>query len=364
MSLMFRWLLVGCLPLIVLIGVWGSSDTQLNPPHQEQGTFQKAGKDAALLVLPTGLIGKPNAQVGEVVAMLLERAGMTHLEITTKTFTPSANASLEQMAKELAVFVPSQMFAQDYVLYTDFQGTRAEGLTLVRTIVVTNKGVMVWKDEQKPGDKEFDRIKPREPLQGCLLVAQRLRSVLSLDDPTSSKAPPGKITQQWQTRTGLPSQAELDQMKKRTHALKQQAAQATITIYPVQAGDVQSTQSAQALVQMINEKKWLQAQASDQPLKLPFESSMNQQKVLWSLAHSLQKHVKQHPPQTDYVLFAHYLMGKDDVMGVHMIICNRAGDWVIVDFQNSHGADFRAVNPKNREQCDQLIIKRLQSIVQ
>jgi hypothetical protein len=46
---------------------------------------------------------------------------------------------------------------------------------------------------------------------------------------------------------------------------------------------------------------------------------------------------------------------------VHLIVCDQKGDWVIVDFQNSHHKDFQAINPKSIEDCQRLAVKRLAS---
>ena len=43
---------------------------------------------------------------------------------------------------------------------------------------------------------------------------------------------------------------------------------------------------------------------------------------------------------------------------VHIILCNRAGDWVLVDFQNSHHADFQGIDPKTVDDCNQLVVLR------
>jgi hypothetical protein len=93
---------------------------------------------------------------------------------------------------------------------------------------------------------------------------------------------------------------------------------------------------------------------------------MNEQKVLWDMARGVREFVQAHRPDADYVLYAHYLMGKDAsgktaVGGVHFVICDREGRWVVVDFQNDHHGDFNAVNPKSREDCDQLVARRLKT---
>ena len=37
----------------------------------------------------------------------------------------------------------------------------------------------------------------------------------------------------------------------------------------------------------------------------------------------------------------------------------RAGDWVIVDFQNDHWEDFQSIDPKTKEDCNRLVVRRM-----
>ncbi len=47
-------------------------------------------------------------------------------------------------------------------------------------------------------------------------------------------------------------------------------------------------------------------------------------------------------------------------MGI-FVVCDRAGDWVIVDLQNSHQKEFQRISPKNLEDCDRLVLERLKA---
>ena len=46
------------------------------------------------------------------------------------------------------------------------------------------------------------------------------------------------------------------------------------------------------------------------------------------------------------MLYTDYLLGKDMVGGVRFALCDRSGEWVMVDFQNDHHDDFRAIEPE------------------
>ncbi|MBI5762014.1 MAG: hypothetical protein HZA51_00665 [Planctomycetes bacterium] len=321
--------------------------------------FRDSGKAASMTVLPTNLAGRPVAKVGEVVAMLLEKAGMTNLQTSDAEFRPAVDADLATTAAAFGEFVKGHPVETDYVLYTEFIASPQHKFTEVRTIVVTKSGEIVWSDAQTRRDAAFKKIKPAEPMQCCLLVAERLRPTLNLDDPTRANAPEGKIARKWESDTGVPDKAEQEAMTKRLGILKKTAAASTLLVYPVHAGDALNSDSATALVAMINKAGLAKASAAPHIEKFAVQPNMNEQKVLWGMARAFRDFVRKAKPDADYVLYADYLMGKDNVGAAHFAICDRQGEWVLVDFQNSHHKDFQAIKPATREDCDRLVLKRL-----
>jgi hypothetical protein len=148
-------------------------------------------------------------------------------------------------------------------------------------------------------------------------------------------------------------------IKERGAAFRKAAANATLIVYPARAGDAFSAESAAGIAARINKAKLTNATAAETGPRLDTAGNMNEQKVLWDMAHAFSEHVRQNPPDADYVLFADYLMGKEAVGGVHFAICDRQGELVVVDFQNSHWPDFKSINPKTRDDCDKLVVQRL-----
>lgn len=341
-------------PLVTTSGMTTSKDSAYE-------RFRAAGKEADLTVLPTRMAGTAIPKVGEVVAMLLEKGGMTKVETSTVVFTPPEGRELEKIAKAFAEHIKANPPATEYVLFTEFVISREQGVSEVSGIVVNRQGEIVWQDRQKKGDKDFDRIKPREPMQCCLLVAERLRPVLNLDDPNNSHAATGKIAERWRKDTGVPDKSEMERIEKRGKELKKHAATATMTVHPPHARDGFSIESAANISSLINKMKLTQSVPTDKGPKLEVELNINEQKMLWSMAHEFSQYVKKNPPNSDYVLFADYLMPKNGVVGVHIAICDRNGDLVVVDFQNNHSADFNAIKPVTREDCDRLVTKRLET---
>lgn len=85
----------------------------------------------------------------------------------------------------------------------------------------------------------------------------------------------------------------------------------------------------------------------------------NQQKVLWDTARAFRDFVRKNPPATDYVAFADYGLSDTQVHHVHLIVCDRAGDWVLIEMQNSHHPDFQRIDPKSAAECSRLVVARL-----
>jgi hypothetical protein len=89
-------------------------------------------------------------------------------------------------------------------------------------------------------------------------------------------------------------------------------------------------------------------------------------KVMWDLAREFREYARKNPTDADYALYADYAFTPNNwEQGfVHFIVCNRQGDWVIVDMQNSHHPDYQSVKPTSSQGCDTLLFKRLQSYLQ
>ena len=326
--------------------------------HADQ--LKSAGKDASLTVLPVGLGNKPSPQVGEVLGMLLERAGMKNLEVGTTEFRTPEKTDLAQTAASLAEFVKANPPATDFVLFADFIGSPGKGFTEVRGVIVNKQGEVAWQDRQTSADTDFKRLHAAEPMTCCLLLVERLRPLLNLGDPNREDAPQGKLAQRWEQKTGVPDEAEQKAIKERQQAFKKAASKATLVVYPVRAGGKPNPDSADRLAKLFNEARLTKATAASEGPQFDIKGNMNEQKVLWDMARAFREYVQAHPPDADYALFADHLIGKDAVGGVHFAVCDRKGQLVIVDYQNDHHADFNAIKPKSAEDCDRLVLKRLE----
>lgn len=345
---------------------------QAAPPSASAEAFaawKKAGKAAPLTVYPAQLAGKPSPQVGMVVALFLERAGMTHLATSTDAFAPadgaSADADLGTEAAAFAAFIRQHPPATEYALLADYRGTPGVGVSEVRGIVASREGQVVWARAYAKGDAAFDRARPREPMECCLLLANELRPVLGLADPARADAPEGPIARAMRQEGGVPSESEQRAMDARAKALAIAGTSASLTVMPVRSGGALHAADASIIAARVAELKLATATAAQTGPTLQVSPSINEQKVLWQMARGLAAEVRAHPIDTDYALYAEYLSGTDAtgkpfVGAVHFAVVNRAGELVLVDFQNDHSQAFAKAKPASREECDALVVQRLQ----
>jgi hypothetical protein len=128
-------------------------------------------------------------------------------------------------------------------------------------------------------------------------------------------------------------------------------------------GGAVNAASATELAKMINAARLCKAApAKNSMLLKASQADPNEQKTLWGLAREFRDYAKKNPADADYVLYADLVFtpGNWEQGFVHFVVCDRKGEWVIVDFQNSHHDDYQSVKPTSREGCEQILLKRLE----
>jgi hypothetical protein len=296
---------------------------------------------------------------------MMERAGLEEVGFDESIFRPAEGASLEEIAAAFGQFVRERKIERKYALYAEYLGSH-EGVTEVRAVLVDREGDTVWIDRQIPGAADFDRVGPKDPMGCCVLLAERLVQAMKLPEPSpGGDRQAGKLERQLTKESGIPEEAEFTAMEKRQELLAEDLADVTVVVYPVRRAGQLSRSQAERLAALLEEAGIGRAIVAPTELPIDVARAMNEQKVLWSLARSFQEHLRQHPPEADYALYADYLMGEPNgpVGAVHFVVCDREGDWVIVDFQNSHHEDFQAIAPGSADDCDRLAARRFASYV-
>ena len=341
------------------------SKPTLSPEQQERLALMKSkSTGASLTILPIRLAGKPFDRVTEFVGLLLEQRGLKKIDLVKIAFEPITNVSMEQLAGSVGQFVKQHPIQTDYALYAEINGNRQVGLNGLRAVVVDKAGLVVWSDQQTPEDIKRQNVEP-EPMGFCVLLSQRLEPEFGLNETTAKAAKPGKMAALMEERSGLPPQKERDLLPDRQKLMKQAKQKATLDIFSARVqGQQTDPDSAAHLVEMINSSGLYNAMDAKQCVLLKAsQADPNEQKTLWNLAREFRDYTKKNPPAADYALYADYVFNPQNwEQGfVHFVICDRKGEWVIVDFQNSHQPDYQSVKPTSREGCDKLLVKRLES---
>jgi hypothetical protein len=303
-------------------------------------------------------------RIAEVVGTLLERAGMNDIELGQATFTPPATDDVAKTAAAFAEFAKRQPLKTEYALFGQFFGTPQTGPTEVRAIVVDKAGNVVFSEQADSDVLSRSEPKPDCPMTTSVFLVNRLRPVWNLGDPSREDAPEGKMAEIMRKRSGLPADEELTAMNDRLKAVKDKIATSTVTVYPVHLWTGSNESSATQLADLLNQQGICQAVASDTASKLSIEVDSNEQKALWDAARSFRQFVRDNPPATEYALLADYGLGRladgqQSANHVHLILCDRTGDWVLVDYQNSHHPDFQRIDPKSIDDCHRLAALRL-----
>ena len=150
-------------------------------------------------------------------------------------------------------------------------------------------------------------------------------------------------------------------MKKRRKAMKKTGKSMKLRLFPVQIGKALDPNCAKHLAEMLSSRGLCLADVSAKAPRFDLKPTPDEQRRLWELARAFRKHVRKNPPEADYVLFAEYILNpvKEKVHAVHFVVCDRAGEWVIVDFQNEYWPDFKSLKPRTRSDCDRVVVKRL-----
>jgi hypothetical protein len=201
-----------------------------------------------------------------------------------------------------------------------------------------------------------------------VFLAQRVGPQFGLNEETAKAAKPGKMAQLMDKRSGLPPEEERTALAEREKKFRAAGPNVTLAVFPPRIGGrVADVDSAAELVKAINDAALCQAAPAKEAIELKSSlSDPNELKALWDLAREFREYVRKNPPQTDYALVADYVFTPNhwEQGFVHFVVCDQKGEWVLVDMQNSHHADYQNIKPTSKEDCDRLLVTRLQQRLQ
>jgi len=301
---------------------------------------------------------------GHLDALLAEKGyDKCHLSDVAFQF-PEGDDGRKDRAASFGAFVSEQEIATDYALCFDAICHLEESWQEVYAVLVDTEGQVVWQDIQQRGDPAFDQHMTGGPDKAAVLLCESLTPVLGLDQLSTKELSTEKEQALKQMRAEEPpSQDELDAMEQRLAAMKEAGEAATVTVYPPRVqGERTDADSADRIAEALNEAKLCAATATAEGPLLQGEGWPSEAKVLWLYANAAKDYVREHPGSSDYVLFADYWMAPSgDVWAVHFVVLDRSGEWVLVDLQNNHHPDFQRIAHSTVEECNELVVVRMQA---
>jgi hypothetical protein len=325
--------------------------------------MKSRGPDASLTILPIRLAGKPFDRVTEVVGLLVEQRGLKNIELGRTAFNPEDKTAMEGLVVSLGEFIRQNPVTTEYALYAEYNGSRQTGLDELRAVIVDKTGAAVWADRQTPQDEAFKRLESREPMTLSVLLVERLSPQLGLSEETAKTAKPGKMARLMDERSGMPPENERAPLPGRQETMKKALPKATLAVFPIRiGGNAADAAGAADVAKMIAAAGLCKAEAAKHSLLLKAsQADPNELKVLWDLAREFRDHARNNPADADYVLYADYVFSPQNwEQGiVHFVVCDRKGEWVIVDMQNSHHDDYQSIKPISKDGCNELLVKRL-----
>lgn len=316
--------------------------------------------DAAKKMIPEE--AKKNATS---LGLLLEEKGYDKYTSTdTEFWFPEEKAARNDRAAIFGSFVGEMDLKTDYALCTEFVCHLEQSFQEVYSVIVNAKGEVVWEDSQRAGDPEFDEDFPGTPQKCIALACRRLTPGMGLNElPKKELAEDKKKILRELRWKEPPHQSEIAAMKERLKIMKKVGTSATVRVYSTRVdGDYVFSGETTHLTELINESGLIQAAETEEDAALEGHGWPNEMDVLWIFSKAAKAYVQQHPVDSDYVLLADYWRTpRGEVWAVHFVVLDRAGEWVVVDLQNNHKSDFQHINPQTLEDCNRLVMKRLES---
>ena len=300
------------------------------------------------------------------LGLLLEEKGYDRFEVAEAFFKfPTEKSEPNNISRAAAFgqFVMGRGLKTDYALGIELTVHLERSWQEAYLVIADADGNIVWEDIQKPGNPAFDEY-PGSDVGRLELVCNRLAPAMGLDKLPKKELSENKKQMLREIRAKEPpSHSERTAMEKQLKIMKQAGSTASVLIYPARVGgDHTDPACATRLSELFTEAKLCQVSAAKTGPLMEGSGWPNEMQVLWMFARNVRDYVRQHPADRDYVLFADYWFAPDGrVWAVHFVVCDRSGDWVIVDLQNSHQEAFQRIDPKNLQDCDRLVLERFKT---
>jgi len=332
------------------------------PVAGPSATAPFAGPSSSLTILPLRLAGRPYDGLAMIVGYLLEQAGHKDVQLGQTVFDPGNESGFPDVEDSLRGFLLENPVATEFTLYAEYNAIPGQGINEMRALLLDRAGRTVWSERLTPEDAEFRQLESPDPMSVSNLLATRLGPSFGLDEETRRTATPGSIARLVEEMSVGPPEAERAAIEERRQAMSSARSSLTVQVFPARSNGAQDAESATDLARGINDAGLCRAVAAGGPASIaPPAEGPDEMKKLWAMAESFRDFIRGNPPEADYALFADYAFtpGRWERGMVHFVVCDRRGDWVIVDLENSEHDDYQSIKPTTAEACRRLVVKRL-----
>lgn len=367
---MWKPLMVAVLVLVAGAGYSvcvAAGDKAETPDAARLSRLQSSGLDARILIFPARVLDRADANVADVLGLVLENHGLMSHDVVDVAFDTKTPSDWDATMEAFKAFIANSKLKGDYALYAEYLGTPKTGPTEVRWVLTDTAGAVVISDRQTPDSRDFKRIAARDPdPMGCsMLVAERLFSTTGWKKTHPDANNPGRFARKWAEKSGLPDAAERRKMDERLKLLNSKRKTAVIEVYPASVNGAADPAVAKSLADDFSMSVFPKSEFCRVTADVKLAPSSNEQKRLWDLARAFREAVRKSPPEGDYAVIAEYIVSKEGkpAHSVHVVICDKSGEWVLVDMQNNQHDDFKSVNPITPEDCNNLLIRRLNRLL-
>ncbi len=338
----------------------GTGAAEAPPPapaalDERMAEMKRSMPAASIAVFPVIVGNEASPRVAELVALMLERCDVKRIEVPAQAFNVSARSDIWHNAGVFGTFVRSCSLAVDYALLGEYRGG-PRSIDAIRCVVVDRQGRPVWVDTQSPECGDADAM-------ACTYaMVEKLRTRLGLPSPERRNAPQGRWAAHWRTQSGAPPDSEIAGMEARCRRMRAGFAQARVRIHPIRLGGESSREGAAALAALLRDRGLCRSEAAGSDLPIAYEPGMGEQRMLWDLARGFRDRARKAEGGADYALYAEYFLdpGAGKARAVHFVMCDAAGEWVIVDLQNEHHDHFKRIAPASAEDCHRLVLRRIE----
>lgn len=321
------------------------------------------GAKASLAIFPVHLGGEPADPVTELVGCLLEQDGLQRVEPATVEFSPRGHKDLDALAAALGATVRRYGIPTDYALHCEFNGPRGGEVDEMRAVLVGAAGETVLTWRLAAGEPDFPEPGTRHPLALAIVLERHLAERIGLDEATAKAAKPGAMTRMMELRSGLPPEAERDAIPGRLAAWRTVRAKATVLVAGARSDGAADAAAPADLAKSLT-AAGLAAKALPAPLGLAVPSLFEDpQKALWDLAREFREHLRRTPLDADYVLFSDGAVADPTRRRAWTLVCDRWGDWVVVDAQEPGHVEIEAAKPASPADLRRFTVQRLLALL-